>query len=273
MNREQKTAAIAEIVDNINGSDAVLVVDYRGLTVTQAAELRDRLRETDATLVVAKNTLTGRAVTEVGESAEPLRDFLTGPSALTYVKGDVAAAAKAITTFAKDNGDLPAFKGGVLDGKGLAPAEIEAIVGADAYVMGRHMFGPGRGEHDLEWTGWWGDEPPYRAPVFVLSHHEREPLVLQGGTTFTFVTSGLRDAFDLAVAAAGDEGRVSIAGGASTLNQFLAAGLVDELRLHVVPVLFGAGQRLFEGVPPTRLEQVSSRATRHVTHQTYRVLR
>lgn len=127
MNREQKTAAIAEIVDNINGSDAVLVVDYRGLTVTQAAELRDRLRETDAALVVAKNTLTGRAVTEVGESAEPLRDFLTGPSALTYVKGDVAAAAKAITTFAKDNGDLPAFKGGVLDGKGLAPAEIEAI--------------------------------------------------------------------------------------------------------------------------------------------------
>lgn len=152
-------------------------------------------------------------------------------------------------------------------------AEIEAIVGADAYVMGRHMFGPGRGEHDPEWNGWWGEEPPYRGPVFVLSHHEREPLVLQGGTTFTFVTSGLRDAFDLAVAAAGDEGRVSIAGGASTLNQFLAAGLVDELRLHVVPVLFGAGQRLFEGVPPTRLEQVSSRATQHVTHQTYRVLR
>lgn len=127
MNREQKTAAIAEIVENINGSEAVLVVDYRGLTVTQAAELRDRLRETDATLVVAKNTLTGRAVTEVGESAEPLRDFLAGPTALTYVKGDVAAAAKAITTFAKDNGDLPAFKGGILDGKGLDPAEIQAI--------------------------------------------------------------------------------------------------------------------------------------------------
>lgn len=127
MNREQKTAAIAEIVENINESEAVLVVDYRGLTVTQAAELRDRLRETDATLVVAKNTLTGRAVTEVGESAEPLRDFLSGPSALTYVRGDVAAAAKAITTFAKVNGDLPAFKGGVLDGKGLAPDEIQAI--------------------------------------------------------------------------------------------------------------------------------------------------
>lgn len=156
-------------------------------------------------------------------------------------------------------------------------AEIEAIVGADAYVMGRHMFGPSRGEHDLEWTGWWGEEPPYRAPVFVLSHHEREPLVMEGGTTFTFVTTGLEDAFDRAVAAAGDRahdgGRVSIAGGATTLNQFLAAGLVDELRLHVVPVVFGAGQRLFEGVPPMRLEQVSSRATTHVTHLTYRVLR
>lgn len=121
MNREQKTAAVAEIVENINESQAVLVVDYRGLTVTQAAELRGSLRDADATLVVAKNTLTGRAIAEVGESAEPLRDFLAGPTALTYVKGDVAAAAKAITTFAKDNDDLPAFKGGVLDGKQLAP--------------------------------------------------------------------------------------------------------------------------------------------------------
>lgn len=127
MNREQKSAAIAEIVDNINESEAVLVVDYRGLTVTQASELRTALRDTDATLVVAKNTLTGRAIAEVGESAEPLREFLAGPTALTYVKGDVAAAAKAITTFAKDNGDLPTFKGGVLDGKQLAPDEIQAI--------------------------------------------------------------------------------------------------------------------------------------------------
>ena len=127
MNREQKTAAIAEIVENINESEAVLVVDYRGLSVTQASDLRTALRETDATLVVAKNTLTGRAVAEIGESAEPLREFLAGPTALTYVKGDVAAAAKAITTFAKDNGDLPAFKGGVLDGKGLSPDEIQAI--------------------------------------------------------------------------------------------------------------------------------------------------
>jgi large subunit ribosomal protein L10 len=127
MNREQKTEAIAEIVENINASEAVLVVDYRGLSVTQAGELRSALRDSDATLVVAKNTLTGRAIAEVGETAEPLRDFLAGPTALTYVKGDVAAAAKAITTFAKDNGDLPTFKGGVLDGKQLSPEEIQAI--------------------------------------------------------------------------------------------------------------------------------------------------
>lgn len=127
MNREQKTAAVAEIVENIQASEAVLAVDYRGLTVTQAAELRAALRENDATLAVAKNTLTGRAITEIGESAEGLRGFLAGPTALTYVKGDVAATAKAITTFAKANGDLPAFKGGILDGQALSVDEIQAI--------------------------------------------------------------------------------------------------------------------------------------------------
>ena len=100
---------------------------------------------------------------------------------------------------------------------------------------------------------------------------------MAGGTTFTFVTGGLQDAFDRAVAVAGDRaddgGRVSIAGGATTLNQFLAAGLVDELRLHVAPVVFGAGERHFDGVPAVRLEQVSARSTQHVTHLTYRVLR
>lgn len=152
-------------------------------------------------------------------------------------------------------------------------AEIESAVGADAYVMGRRMFTPDRGAHDPSWTGWWGDDPPYHAPVFVLTHHEREPLQLAGGTSFTFLTTGLQDAFDQAVAVAGDDGRVSIAGGASTVNQALAAGLVDELRLHVAPVVFGSGERLFEGVPPMRLEQVSTRATQHVTHQVYRVVR
>ncbi|MBF6618631.1 MAG: 50S ribosomal protein L10 [Patulibacter sp.] len=127
MNREQKTAAVAEIVENIQASDAVLAVDYRGLTVTQAAELRSALRDNNATLAVAKNTLTGRAITEVGESAEGLREFLAGPTALTFVKGDVAATAKAITTFAKANGDLPTFKGGILEGQALSVDEIQAI--------------------------------------------------------------------------------------------------------------------------------------------------
>lgn len=127
MNREQKSAAVAEIVENIQSSDAVLAVDYRGLSVTQAAELRSALRDNNATLAVAKNTLTGRAITEVGESAEGLRGFLAGPTALTYVKGDVAATAKAITTFAKANGDMPAFKGGILEGQALSVDEIVAI--------------------------------------------------------------------------------------------------------------------------------------------------
>lgn len=127
MNREQKTAAVAEIVENIQASDAVLAVDYRGLSVTQAGELRSALRDHNATLAVAKNTLTGRAITEVGESAEGLRGFLAGPTALTFVKGDVAATAKAITTFAKANGDMPTFKGGILEGQALSVDEIQAI--------------------------------------------------------------------------------------------------------------------------------------------------
>lgn len=149
--------------------------------------------------------------------------------------------------------------------------EREAIVGAKAYIMGRNMFGPDRGAFDREWNGWWGAEPPYHAPVFVLSHHEREPLELRG-TTFHFVNGGIEDAYDRAAPVAG-EGRISIAGGATTANQFLAAGLVDELRLHIAPVILGEGERLFAGVPPFRLEQLSSRAGELVTHVTYRVIR
>ena len=151
-------------------------------------------------------------------------------------------------------------------------AEIEAITAARAYVMGRNMFGPGRGEWDLDWTGWWGEEPPYHAPVFVLTHHPREPLTMKGGTTVTFVTDGIRAALDRARAAAGDAD-VAIAGGAATINQYLAAGLIDELRLHVVPLVLGAGERLFEGVADVELEPVSARQNGLVTHLTYRVPR
>lgn len=148
--------------------------------------------------------------------------------------------------------------------------ERAAIVGAQAYIMGRNMFGPDRGAFDLEWTGWWGDEPPYHAPVFVLSRHEREPLVLEG-TTFTFVTAGIHEALRLAREAAGD-GRIDIAGGATTVNQYLAADLIDEIRVHVTPVILGGGERLFSGVGPVRLEQLDGRVGAGVTHIRYRVI-
>ena len=147
--------------------------------------------------------------------------------------------------------------------------EIAAILHARAYVMGRHMFGPDRGEWDLEWHGWWGPEPPYKAPVFVLCSRPRESVVMEGGTTFHFVTDGTEAALERAREAAGD-GDVSIAGGVGTLNAYLAAGLVDELRLHVVPFTLGEGLRVFEGVPDLVMVPVSSRTTPHVTHLTYR---
>lgn len=150
-------------------------------------------------------------------------------------------------------------------------AEVAAILEASAYIMGRNMFSPGRGEWDLTWKGWWGEEPPYRGPVFVLTHHEREPLPMQGGTTFNFVTDGIESALERARAAAGS-GNIAVAGGATTINQYLAAGLLDELRLHVVPYTAGVsgGSRMFDGVPATALEVVGARHTPHVTHLTYR---
>ena len=150
----------------------------------------------------------------------------------------------------------------------VAAATME---GNGAYVMGRRMFGGGDGPWDDSWTGWWGEDPPYHAPVFVLTHHPREPLTMEGGTTFTFVTGGIEAALEQArIAAAGQD--VAIAGGASTVNQFLAAGLLDELQLHVVPLVLGAGERLLEDVGSPRLEQAEVISSPAVTHVTYRVL-
>ncbi|MCY1137076.1 dihydrofolate reductase family protein [Actinoplanes sp. Pm04-4] len=151
-------------------------------------------------------------------------------------------------------------------------AELAGITAADAFIMGRNMFGPGRGDWDRDWTGWWGQDPPYQKPVFVLTHHERDDLPMQGGTTFHFVTGGIEAALKQAVEATGD-GTIAIAGGAATTNQYLAAGLIDELRLHVAPVIIGAGERLFDGVPAGKLRQVSSRGASLVTHITYEVVR
>jgi dihydrofolate reductase len=140
-----------------------------------------------------------------------------------------------------------------------------------ATIMGRNMFGPVRGPWaDEEWRGWWGDEPPFHAPVFVLTHHAREPLELLGGTTFHFVTDGIEAALERALDAAGGRD-VSLGGGASTAQQYLRAGLVDALEIHVVPLLLGAGERLFEGLDggPTGYVPaglVSSPAAAHFTY-------
>jgi dihydrofolate reductase len=150
-------------------------------------------------------------------------------------------------------------------------AEMERLAAARAFIMGRNMFGPVRGAWDRRWKGWWGDNPPYHAPVFVLTHHPRDPQPMDGGTTFHFVTDGIESALRQARAAAGD-GDVSVHGGATTINQYLAAGLIDVLRLHIVPFTLGGGTRLFDGVPRLNLEQVESRAANSVTHITYRVL-
>jgi dihydrofolate reductase len=149
-------------------------------------------------------------------------------------------------------------------------AVIDEIVSAGAYIMGRHMFGPDRGEWDLDWHGWWGPEPPYHAPVFVLGHREREPVEMEGGTTFFFVTDGIEAALERAKEAAGDR-TVSIAGGASTVQQYLRAGLIDELRLHVAPLILGAGERLLENVGDLKVEQLESPSTALVTHLRLRV--
>jgi len=147
----------------------------------------------------------------------------------------------------------------------------EVVQGIGAYVMGRNMFGPGRGAWDLGWRGWWGEDPPYHTPVYVLTNHEREPLPMDGGTTFHFVTDGIESALEQARASAGDND-VSIAGGASTVRQYLAAGLLDELYLHIVPVVLGAGERLLDGVGDPTLEPVKVVDSPAVTHVKYRVV-
>jgi dihydrofolate reductase len=148
-------------------------------------------------------------------------------------------------------------------------AEVEAILAPKAYIMGRNMFSPGRGDWDLDWRGWWGEDPPYHAPVFVLTHHPRDDVPMDGGTTFHFVTDGIGAALDRAFQASAD-GSVGIAGGATTVRQYLAEGLIDELRLHVAPVVLGAGERLFDDLAGLKLEPVSARHHPLVSHLTYR---
>ena len=152
------------------------------------------------------------------------------------------------------------------------PVVEESLANVGAEIMGRGKFGGGPGPWADEWRGWWGDEPPFHMPVFVLTHHEREPLTLSD-TTFTFVTDGIEAGLDRARDAAGGKD-VVVGGGAGVINQYLAAGLVDELELHVVPLVLGGGARLFDGLgPDLPLEQVRAIEAPGVTHLKYRVVR
>jgi dihydrofolate reductase len=164
---------------------------------------------------------------------------------------------------------------GLEGGEVNASSEVlkEAFRNVGAYVMGRNMFGGGPGAWNMDepWTGWWGEDPPYHSPVFVLTHHPREPVEMQGGTTFLFVTEGVGVAFDRAREAAGDRD-VVIGGGASTIQQAFAAGLVDRFELHITPVLLGAGERLLDNVGDLRVEQVQAIEAPGVTHVRYRVI-
>ena len=145
----------------------------------------------------------------------------------------------------------------------------EQMANIGATIMGRNMFGghPGPWKPDEPWTGWWGKNPPFHHPVFVLTHHPRERLVLEGGNSFTFVTDGIESALAQARRAAGDKD-ISLAGGARAGQQYLAAGLVDEMELSIVPVLLGAGERLFDGVGNDLhgMELVRTVAAPRVTH-------
>jgi dihydrofolate reductase len=152
-------------------------------------------------------------------------------------------------------------------------ARERVLEGLGAFVMGRNMFGPpGSGDWDESWRGWWGEDPPYHAPVFVLTNYPREPLEMDGGTTFHFVTDGIESALEQARAAAGDQD-VAIAGGASTVQQYLAARLLDEMHLHIAPVILGGGERLLENVGDLRLAPVEATGTPAATHIIYRVVR
>jgi dihydrofolate reductase len=171
--------------------------------------------------------------------------------------------------------ELDAFRRqhGQADGVVNASSAVveETLANVGAYVMGRNMFGGGPGPwSDDPWNGWWGDDPPYHTPVFVVTHHARAPLELQGGTTFFFVTDGVEAALARAKEAAGD-GDVVVAGGASVVQQCLAAGQVDEVNVSLVPVLLGGGERLFDNLGEARLalEQVRAVEAPGVTHLRY----
>lgn len=153
-------------------------------------------------------------------------------------------------------------------------ASLKALTDAGAFIMGSNMYGPKEKRESADWKGWpqWGDNPPYHAPVFVLSHKQRDPIAMEGGTTYIFITDGIEAALSAAKEAAAQR-NVAIMGGANTINQYLAAGLLDELWLHIAPVTIGEGARLFENVPNLQLEPFEISSTPLATHIRYHVIK
>lgn len=159
------------------------------------------------------------------------------------------------------------MEGGIINES--TPVVEESIANIGATIMGRNMFGghPGPWSPAAPWTGWWGAKPPFHHPVYVLTHHARDPLTLEGGTVFNFITNGIEEALECAYVAAGDRD-ISLAGGAMAAQQYLAAGFVDEMEINLVPTLLGGGERLFDSVGDELfgLELVRTVAAPAVTH-------
>jgi dihydrofolate reductase len=182
----------------------------------------------------------------LGVGGEQLHDWLVGLEAWRASHGLEGGEINASTRFAED-----------------------ILAGAGATIMGRSMFGGGPGPWSGDsWKGWWGDDPPFHHPVFVLTHHPRDPVQMEGGTTFHFVTDGIESALERARAAAGDR-LVSLAGGAAVAQQYMAAGLLDEVVVSIVPNVLGGGARLFENLGDLKLEQVEAVGAPGVTHVRY----
>ena len=177
-------------------------------------------------------------------------------------------------SFENPFGDTPVtiFHGWMFDEPEKHQAELDALTDAGAFIIGSNMYGPKEKRESYDWKGWWGENPPFHAPVFVLSHKQRDPIAMEGGTTYIFIADGIEAALREAKEAA-LERNVSIQGGANTINHYLSAGLIDELWLHIVPVTIGQGARLFENVPNLQLEPLEISGTTLVTHIRYRVIK
>jgi dihydrofolate reductase len=182
--------------------------------------------------------------------------------------GDLHDWAFALTAFREPHG----MEGGEVNAS--TPVVEESLANIGAEVMGRNKFGGGPGPWgDDPWNGWWGDDPPFHTPVFVLTHHAREPLEMGGGTTFTFVTDGIESALEQAKEAAGERD-VKIGGGANVAQQYLAAGLIDEMEISVVPLLLGDGARLFDNLgADVKVEPVRAVEAPGVTHLKYKLVK